>query len=189
MLTSAAAISQSRLPWESLVLSCSPFTPLPLFPTSHAHLFVHFEAGVVGPVLPVLKTKALHVNRLWGGQSRPCIDIQEPSLSDKNQQSNVSCLLTEDKTIIRDQAWVKRQTRTLRKKDEGRKKGVWMRDKWKIRACGGGLNMYRLDNSLCVSLTSWGWVTGWVLPCIELHNSNWRHFWRGRKERTLFSAP
>lgn len=34
----------------------------------------------------------------------------------------MSCLLTEDMTIIRDQAWVKRQTRTLRKKDEGRKK-------------------------------------------------------------------
>lgn len=64
-----------------------------------------------------------------------------------------------------------------------------MRDKWKMRACGSGLSMQRPDNSLCVCLASWGRVSGRFLPRFKLHNSDWRHFWGGRKERTLFSDP
>lgn len=58
-----------------------------------------------------------------------------------------------------------------------------MRNKWKIRVCGGCLSVDRLDNSLSVSLPSWGWVTGRVLHHIKLHNSNWRHLHQRREKR------
>ena len=64
-----------------------------------------------------------------------------------------------------------------------------IRNKWKMRACGGCLSMDRLDNSLSVSLPSWGWVTGRVLHYIALHNSDWGHLHRRREKREDHCSP
>lgn len=95
-----------------------PRHPLPTC-SSFCALWDLSGTSVVGLVLPVPDTKAPHVNQLWGCQSRPCIDTWEPASRDKYQQRNVSCLLTDNKTIMRDQTGVKRQTAgTRREKDE-----------------------------------------------------------------------
>lgn len=75
-----------------------PGCPTPVsffFPTLPARLCA-LSMVVVGLVLPVLETKAVHVNQLWGSQSRPDTDTQQSSLPHKNKQCDTSCLFTED---------------------------------------------------------------------------------------------
>lgn len=63
-------------------------------------------------------------------------------------------------TIMRDQSLVETDSRSTEKEGWGfweKKKPnklAHIRNKWKMRACGGCLSMDRLDNSLSVSLPS-----------------------------------
>lgn len=54
----------------------SPLLPC-LTCSSLCALWALSGASVVQLVLPVSVTKVLHANKLWGGQSRPCADIQK----------------------------------------------------------------------------------------------------------------
>lgn len=101
----------------------------------------------------------------------------ESQLHWTNTNSAVSCLLMDNKTIMRD------QTGTARLWTKKKRWGVekWRQHRW--GRGGGCLSMDCLDNSLSVSLPSWGWVTGRPLHRVKLHNSNWRHSHLRREKR------